>query len=105
MLKTTRSIKSAIKTKETGAGIGGNNRVGSSKVTNQINSIKGKIQAKITKSTNLLKSKNRDFLLNSKNIEARPGFFISGARLGFIKLRQVLIKTLVLYHFDLKYPI
>ena len=41
--------------------------VGSSEVTNQANSTKGKNQAKTTKSKILVKSKNHDFPPNSRN--------------------------------------
>ena len=53
----------------------------------------------------MVKSKNHDFFLNSRNIEARLRFFTSAARLAFTKLRQVFLEVLILYHFDPEYHI
>ena len=47
----------------------------------------------------MIKSKNRDFPLNSKNMESRLGFLIPKARLVFIKLWQRFVKVPILHHF------
>ena len=79
--------------------------INDSKVTNQINFIKRKYQAKITKSKILVKSKNHDFFPNFRNIEVGPGFFTSKAKLIFTMLKQIFVKTSILHHFDLEYYI
>ena len=73
-----------------------NHVISDSEIINQINPTKRKYQAKMTK------YKNRDFLFNSKNMEARSGFFISKARLVFTQLRQTFIEALILYNFNPK---
>ena len=105
MLKTIENIRTIVKPKKTKTEVYGDNMVCGNKVTNQINFIKGKNQAKTTKSKNLVKSKNHNFPPNSINIEARLDFLILVARFAFIKLRQVCVKTLIFYYFDLKYHI
>ena len=105
MLKTTKSTESAAKLKKTKAGLGSNSIVDNGEVINQINSIKRKNQAKTTKSKILIKSKNHDFSLNSKNMEAKPDFLIPKARLAFTKLKQAFVEAPILYHFDPKYHI
>ena len=50
----------------------------------------------------MIKSKNDNFLPNSRNIEARPGFLIPKTRLAFTKLKQAFVETLIFYHFDPK---
>ena len=50
----------------------------------------------------MVKSKNRDFSLNFKNIEAGSGFLTPKARLAFTKLRQVFMNTPILHYFDPK---
>ena len=107
MLKTTESTKSIANIKETEGKAGsnsvvGNNMFSDSEATNQTNSIKGKNQAKTTKSIILVKSKNHDFFLNSRNREARAGFLTLKARLAFIQLRQAFVEALILYYFDLE---
>ena len=71
-------------------------------IINQISFIKRKNQAKITKLKILAKFKNHDFLLNSRNMEVWPGFFILKARLAFTKLKQAFLKTVILHYFNLK---
>ena len=93
MLNTTRSIGFAANFKKTKAKIGDNNivdnsLVGGSKVTNLKRFTKGKNQAKTTKFIILVKSKNRDFSSNSKNMKAGSGFFIFKTRLIFIILSK-----------------
>ena len=61
----------------------GNSIIGGGEATNQTNFIKRKNQAKTTKSKILVKSKNHDFLLNSRNKEVGTGFFTPKARLAF----------------------
>ena len=100
MLKATGSTGSAISPKETKGKAGGNNIVGSIEATNQTNPTKGKKQAKMTKSKNLVKSKNHDFPPNSRNRKAETGFFTFKARLAFIQLKQMFIKTPIFIHFD-----
>ena len=51
---------------------------------------------------NLVKSKNHDFPLNSRNREVETSFFIPKARLMFIQLKQAFIKAAIFYHFDPK---
>ena len=75
MLKTTGSTKSAANPKETSGEANGNNMVGhsvidDSKVANQIKFTKRNNLAKMTNSKILVKSKNRDFLLNFRNMKA-----------------------------------
>ena len=55
---------------------------------------------------NLLKPKNSDFFLNSKDTGIRSDFFTPNAKLAFIKLRyEAFIKILIFHYFDLKYNI
>ena len=53
----------------------------------------------------MVKSKNHDFPPNSRNMEAKPSFFISKARLAFIKLKQMFVKAPIFNYFKLKYHI
>ena len=69
-------------------------------IINQISSIKRKNEAISTKSKILIKPKNHDFPLNSRNMDIKPSFFIFKARLAFTKLRQAFLKALILYYFD-----
>ena len=105
MLKTTGSTRSAAKLKKTKTKVGNDNIVGGGKVTNQTSFIKRKNKAKMAKFKNLIKIKNYDILFNSKNIIAGQGFFIPEARLAFTKIRQALVKALILHYFDSKYHI
>ena len=41
----------------------------------------------------------------SKSKKMKSGFFTLGARLAFIKLRQMFVKALILHHFDPKHYI
>ena len=107
MLKTIRSTRSAVNPKEIKREVGGNSVDGNSMVSsdeaiNQANSIKKKNQAKITKSKILLKSKYHDFPPNSKNKEARTGFFTPKARLAFTQLKQAFVEALIFNYFDSK---
>ena len=83
MLKIIGSIGSVANPKETEDEASGNSIVGSNEVTNQINPIEEKKQAKTTKSKNLVKSKNHDFSFNSRNREAGKRFLTPEARLAF----------------------
>lgn len=67
--------------------------------------MKRKIQMKIAKFKNLIKLKNHNFFLHSKNIKAKLGFFIFRAMLKFIKSKQIFVKVPILHYFDLKYHI
>ena len=92
MLKTIGNTRSAANPKETKGNASSNSVVGNSivcigKATRQTNSTKRKKQEKITKSKNLIKSKNHDFLSNSRNREIGMGFFTPKARLAFTQLR------------------
>ena len=105
MLKTTKNPEFAANPKETKDEVGGNsvvsnNMVGDSKAINQANSIKRKNQVKTTKSKILVKSKNHDFSLNSRNKEAGTGFLTPNARLTFIQLRQTFVEAPIFHHFD-----
>ena len=107
MLKTTISTRSATNLEQTESKVGDNSIVGNSvissnKITIPKRPIKSKNQAKTIKSQILIVSKNRDFFLNSKNMEAGSGFFTLKARLTFIKLRQVFIEAPILHQFDSK---
>ena len=87
ILKITGNIGSATNSKEiegkvNGNKVDGDNLNSGGETTNQSNSIK-KNQAKITKSKILVKSKNHDVSLNSRNRKAETGFFTSKARLAF----------------------
>lgn len=77
-----------------------NKRVGSNsgKVDN-INIIKAN-SIEFIKSVNWLSLK---FCYSQKKLGT--GFFISGARVVFIKLRQIFIETLILHYFDPEYHI
>ena len=105
MLKTTKSIRFIAKLKKTEIRINDNSIVSNNKVINYISSTKKKNQAKITKFKILVKSKNHDFPLNSKNVEAEPGFLISKAKLAFTKLRQAFVEAPISHYFNLKYHI
>ena len=52
------------------------------------------------KDRNLSKSKNLSIFKKTKS-----GFFISGAKIAFIQLRQAFIKVLILHHVDPKHHI
>ena len=99
MLKITKNTGSIAKFKETKNKFDGDNMVSSNEVTNQKSSIKK--LSKTAKSKNLVQPENQDLSLNSKK---RTGleFFIPRARLTFIKLRQVFIKALIVYYFNLE---
>ena len=110
MLNTTKIIGFAINSKKTkskadGSSMVSNSVIGGGEITNQINLIKRKNQAKKTKFKILVKSKNRDFPPNFKNMEARSGFLIPETRLVFTQLKQAFIETLILQHFDAEYHI
>ena len=88
--------------KADGNSVVGNSMVSGGEIINQINPTKGKNQTKITKSNILIKSKNRDFPHNSRNIKAGSGFFTPKARLVFTQLRQKFVEASIFYHFDLE---
>ena len=54
----------------------------------------------MTKFKILLKFKNHDFSPNSRNIKAGSGFLTPKAKLAFIKLRQMFVKTLIFHYFN-----
>ena len=104
MLKTLGNTESLTRPGKGRVGVGGDSRVAHCKNKldeNEIdnNEVSGvKIDNEVgKKSWNPSKSKN---LSKSKKIES--GFFPSGARIAFTKLRQVFIKTLILYYFNPK---
>ena len=101
MLKTTESIWFAANPKKTKDEVGGNSVVGDSMVSGgeATNPIKGKNQAKTTKSKILVKSKNHDFP-KSKIEEAGTGFFTPKTRLAFTQLRQTFVEARILHYFD-----
>ena len=72
-------------------------KVDSGKIDNEIRK-KGQ---KMSKFKNLLKSKK----LSKSKKTLESNFFTSGAGLAFTKLREVFVKALILYHFELKYYI
>ena len=71
--------------------------VGGGKATNPT---KGKNQVKMTKSKILVKSKNHDFPLNSRNKEVGTDFLIPETRLAFTQLKQAFIEAPIHHHFD-----
>lgn len=81
MLRTTGELKSVDKANTINR-VGGNSEVGRVKSKNMI------IPESLAKSKSLVKP------------SFRMGFLTSRARLAFIKLKQVFIKALILYHFD-----
>ena len=88
MLKTIENTGSTANSEEIKSKVGGSSMVGNSmvdggKTTNQANSTKRKNQAKMTKSKILVKFKNHDFPLNSRNREVGTDFFIPEARIVF----------------------
>ena len=108
MLKIIESTGFAAKLKETKGKTGGNNIVdnnvvGGGEITNPKSFTKEKNRAKTTKSKILVKNKNLDFLLYSRNMEARLGFLIPKARLAFIQLRQAFVEAPIFHHFDQKW--
>ena len=110
MLKTTENIGSITNSKKTKSKVGSNSIVSNSvvsgsKVINQISFTKGKNQAKTTKSKILVKSKNRDFPPNFKNIEVGSGFFNPKTKLAFTQLRQAFVEAPIFQHFNLEYHI
>ena len=107
MLKTTRSIGSAVNHKKTKGKVNsismiGNSMVSGVEVINPKNSTKRKNQAKTIMSITLIKFKNRDFPPNFRNIKAGLGFLTFKTRLTFIKLRQAFIEAPILHHFNLE---
>ena len=110
MLKTLGSTKSTTQPEVGRVGVGGGSRaerdsrckfggseVGDDKVDDVEvgdNEVGKKVQI-ITKSKKLSKSKKM----------VRSDFFIRGARLAFIKLKQGFVKASTLYHFDQEYYI
>ena len=101
MLKSIRNNGSATNPKETKGEVSGNSMVGNSMVGGgkATNLIKGKNQAKTTKSKILVKSKNYDFP-KSRTEQAKTGFFTPKTRLAFTQLRQAFIEVLIFYYFD-----
>lgn len=61
-----------------------------------------KNQSKIAKSKSLISFNNYDFILNTKNIDIKLGFFYYKARLAFKKLKQVFIKLYIFFYLDIK---
>ena len=101
MLKTTGSTGSAANPKEIKGEVGGDSMVDNSIVRGgkATNPIKGKNQAKTTKSKILVKSKNYDFP-KSRTEKAGTGFFNPKTRLAFTQLRQAFVKAPIFHHFD-----
>lgn len=85
---------------EIGVGGGG---IGEVNKDEKIKSRKRK-NSEMAKYKNIVKTKNHNFSFDSKNIKTfnRSNFFQVKARLLYIKLRQVFIKTPIFGHFDLK---
>ena len=78
--------------------VSGDNRAGHDRSKIVDDKVDDKVDNKTRKKNwNPSKSKN---LFKSKKIEL--DFLTSGARMAFTKLRQVFIKILILYHFDLE---
>ena len=104
MLRITGNTESAANPEETEGEIGGGSMVDYSIVDDveTTNPTKGKNQAKTTKSKILVKFKNHDFSLNSRNREFGTGFLTPKARLAFTQLRQVFVKVPILHHFNPK---
>lgn len=75
------------------------------KITTQENPIKRKNLAKIAEFKILIKLKNHDFSLNSKNIDTRLRFFTPKVRVIFTKLRQVFVEVWIFHYFDMEYNI
>ena len=89
MLKTIKNTGYAanhkeIKGKVSSNSIVGNSMIGGGETINKANFTKGKNQVEITKSKILVKSKNHDFSLNSRNKKAGTGFLTPKAKLAFI---------------------
>ena len=99
MLKTAESRKGVVGVGgDSKAGRGGSklngrriddDKVDGNEVDNEVDDEVGTTVWKSSKSKNLSKSKKTEL-----------GFLTSGARKAFTKLRQVFIKTPILYHFD-----
>ena len=112
MLKISGNTESTIQPGEGVVGVGGDSRIGrdrnkhnkseiddgeisSGKINNEV----GKKDQKTSKSKNLFKSKKSS---KSKKVIGSLDFLIPRAKLAFIKLRQVFLKALIPYHFDLE---
>ena len=54
----------------------------------------------MTKSKILVKSKNHDFISNSRNKKVKTGFFTLKARLMFTQLRKAFLKALIFHYFN-----
>ena len=114
MLKISESTESTTQPGEGIVGIGGDtrarynrNKLDGSEIdeseidSNEVNG--SKVDYKIRKK-NQKTSKFKYLFKSKKSFKSKKtfglDFFISRARLAFIKLRQIFIKTLILYHFD-----
>lgn len=85
MLKTAKTTRSAIEPKKIKNKFDGNSVVGNNMVIIQKSSTKRKNQVETLKFKNLVKLKNYDFSLNSRNMGIGPSFFTFETRLTFIK--------------------
>lgn len=82
--------------------IGIDNVINDNAVGNNGTSRKIKNFSKLAKSKNLVKTKNPEFVVNSKSTWLRANFLTFKARVAFIQLRQAFIETPTLQYFKLK---
>ena len=119
MLKTSESIESTTRPKESVCGVGGDNRAGCD--GNKLDESKldgseidgsevkggefdneiGKKSQKTFKSKNLFKSKKLSKFKKTLGLD----FLTPETRLAFTKLRQAFVKAPIFYHFDLEHHI
>ena len=101
MLKTWKSIESSPRPREGGVGVDGDSRVrhdGNELDESKVDSgevVDDEIRKKVQK---MFKSKN----LSKSKKTVGSDFLTLGVKLAFTKLRQLFVKTLILYHFDPK---
>ena len=102
MLRTTGSTRFVANPDEIEGEVNSDSIIGNLVCGNEAtNPIKGKNQAKSTKSKILIKSKNHDFP-KSMIEKAGTGFLTSKARQAFTQLRQAFVEAPILHHFDPK---
>ena len=98
MLKTSESTQSKTQPDEGGVRVGGSSKA--RRDGHKFN--KSKIDGSEVGDDDVRKIVQN---LSKSKKKVESDFFILGAKLAFIKLRQGFIKALILYHFDLKHYI
>ena len=103
-MKTSGSIESIIKLEKDKVKIGGNGRVerDSKYEFGDGEFVSNEVDGSIIKNNKVAEEKNYQKTSKFKKLVRSSDFFISRTRLAFIKLKQIFVKTSILYYFDPK---